>query len=208
MAAQGGINAALGNMTVDDWRWHAYDTIKGSDWLGDQDAIQHMCRFVCGGGDFRSDISSSRVSSPPCYSMLQLIDKSKDMTGRMPSSTCAGWCPAHVRAGVQHMCRRGGGVAANEHRRLAVAASIVGLVCVHGLKLSRCVPCIMPQNVIACYCWLYRSRIVLEQLGWQQSDSMLQPLQKGLWARCWGTAAIDMPFRMLVSSEQKLLLRA
>lgn len=46
VAAQGGINAALGNMTVDDWRWHAYDTIKGSDWLGDQDAIQHMCRWV------------------------------------------------------------------------------------------------------------------------------------------------------------------
>ena len=36
VAAQGGINAALGNMTPDDWRWHAYDTIKGSDWLGDQ----------------------------------------------------------------------------------------------------------------------------------------------------------------------------
>eukprot|EP00899_Mesostigma_viride_P025344 jgi/Mesvir1/5995/Mv00744-RA.1 len=44
VAAQGGINAALGNMTVDDWRWHAYDTVKGSDWLGDQDAIQYMCR--------------------------------------------------------------------------------------------------------------------------------------------------------------------
>ena len=44
VAAQGGINAALGNMSVDDWRWHAYDTIKGSDWLGDQDAIQYMCR--------------------------------------------------------------------------------------------------------------------------------------------------------------------
>lgn len=44
VAAQGGINAALGNMTEDDWRWHAYDTIKGSDWLGDQDAIQYMCR--------------------------------------------------------------------------------------------------------------------------------------------------------------------
>lgn len=49
VAAQGGINAALGNMTEDDWRWHAYDTIKGSDWLGDQDAIQYMCR--CGGHD-------------------------------------------------------------------------------------------------------------------------------------------------------------
>lgn len=44
VAAQGGINAALGNMSEDDWRWHAYDTIKGSDWLGDQDAIQYMCR--------------------------------------------------------------------------------------------------------------------------------------------------------------------
>uniref|UniRef100_A0A0G4FE86 Succinate dehydrogenase [ubiquinone] flavoprotein subunit, mitochondrial n=1 Tax=Chromera velia CCMP2878 TaxID=1169474 RepID=A0A0G4FE86_9ALVE len=44
VAAQGGINAALANMTEDDWTWHAYDTVKGSDWLGDQDAIQHMCR--------------------------------------------------------------------------------------------------------------------------------------------------------------------
>merc|ERR1712070_1129805 len=45
-AAQGGINGALANMTEDDWRWHAYDTVKGSDWLGDQDAIQHMCRLA------------------------------------------------------------------------------------------------------------------------------------------------------------------
>lgn len=44
VAAQGGINAALGNMHEDDWRWHAYDTIKGSDWFGDQDAIHYMCR--------------------------------------------------------------------------------------------------------------------------------------------------------------------
>ena len=44
MAAQGGINAALGNMHNDDWRWHFYDTVKGSDWLGDQDAIQYMTR--------------------------------------------------------------------------------------------------------------------------------------------------------------------
>jgi len=44
VAAQGGINAALGNSHPDDWRWHTYDTIKGSDWLGDQDAIQYMCR--------------------------------------------------------------------------------------------------------------------------------------------------------------------
>ena len=43
-AAQGGISAALGNAGEDDWRWHMYDTIKGSDWLGDQDAIEYMCR--------------------------------------------------------------------------------------------------------------------------------------------------------------------
>ncbi|KAK3722071.1 hypothetical protein QZH41_019831, partial [Actinostola sp. cb2023] len=42
VAAQGGINAALGNMEPDDWRWHMYDTVKGSDWLGDQDAIHYM----------------------------------------------------------------------------------------------------------------------------------------------------------------------
>jgi len=44
VAAQGGMSAALGNMGDDDWRWHMYDTIKGSDWLGDQDAIEYMCR--------------------------------------------------------------------------------------------------------------------------------------------------------------------
>src|SRR5215469_13993391 len=44
VAAQGGISAALGNMGEDDWRWHMYDTVKGSDWLGDQDAIELMCR--------------------------------------------------------------------------------------------------------------------------------------------------------------------
>jgi succinate dehydrogenase / fumarate reductase flavoprotein subunit len=44
VAAQGGISAALGNMGADDWRWHMYDTVKGSDWLGDQDAIEYLCR--------------------------------------------------------------------------------------------------------------------------------------------------------------------
>jgi succinate dehydrogenase / fumarate reductase flavoprotein subunit len=44
VAAQGGMSASLGNMGEDDWRWHMYDTIKGSDWLGDQDAIEYMCR--------------------------------------------------------------------------------------------------------------------------------------------------------------------
>ena len=44
VAAQGGIAAALGNMTEDNWHWHMYDTVKGSDYLGDQDAIEFMCR--------------------------------------------------------------------------------------------------------------------------------------------------------------------
>ena len=44
VAAQGGIGASLGNMSEDRWQWHMYDTVKGSDWLGDQDAIEYMCR--------------------------------------------------------------------------------------------------------------------------------------------------------------------
>jgi succinate dehydrogenase / fumarate reductase flavoprotein subunit len=48
VAAQGGISAALGNVGEDDWRWHMYDTVKGSDWLGDQDAIEYMCKEAPG----------------------------------------------------------------------------------------------------------------------------------------------------------------
>ena len=44
IAAQGGVNAALANVSADNWHWHMYDTIKGSDYLGDQDAIEYMCR--------------------------------------------------------------------------------------------------------------------------------------------------------------------
>ena len=44
VAAQGGISASLGNMGEDDWRWHMYDTVKGADWLGDQDSIEYMCK--------------------------------------------------------------------------------------------------------------------------------------------------------------------
>ena len=46
VAAQGGVNAALGNITKDNWHWHMYDTVKGSDYLGDQDAIEYMCRVA------------------------------------------------------------------------------------------------------------------------------------------------------------------
>jgi succinate dehydrogenase / fumarate reductase flavoprotein subunit len=44
VAAQGGVSASLGNSEEDHWHWHMYDTVKGSDWLGDQDAIEYMCR--------------------------------------------------------------------------------------------------------------------------------------------------------------------
>ncbi|MCB1915267.1 MAG: FAD-binding protein, partial [Rhodocyclaceae bacterium] len=44
VAAQGGVAASLGNSTEDNWHWHMYDTVKGSDWLGDRDAIEFMCR--------------------------------------------------------------------------------------------------------------------------------------------------------------------
>ena len=44
VAAKGGINAPLGNVQKDDWRWHMYDTIRGGDWLGDADAIEYMCK--------------------------------------------------------------------------------------------------------------------------------------------------------------------
>ncbi|MEO6145540.1 MAG: FAD-dependent oxidoreductase, partial [Sulfuriferula sp.] len=46
VSAQGGITAALGNVTPDNWHWHMYDTVKGSDYLGDQDAIEYMCRHA------------------------------------------------------------------------------------------------------------------------------------------------------------------
>ena len=46
VAAQGGMSAALGNMGEDDWRWHMYDTTMGSDFLGDQDAIEYMCKHA------------------------------------------------------------------------------------------------------------------------------------------------------------------
>lgn len=84
VAAQGGINAALGNMSEDDWRWHAYDTIKGSDWLGDQDAIQYMCREApaVGGGPGSARGGScghmpraalDRVRCPPSRARMQAV---------------------------------------------------------------------------------------------------------------------------------------
>ena len=60
MAAQGGISAALGNMEEDDWRWHMYDTVKGSDWLGDQDAIEYLVQARDPGRSLSSSITACR----------------------------------------------------------------------------------------------------------------------------------------------------
>ena len=67
VAAQGGIGAALGNMDEDSWQWHMYDTVKGSDWLGDQDAIEYMCRTACvrRGRPHRPRHSSHPLSTKP-----------------------------------------------------------------------------------------------------------------------------------------------
>ena len=91
---QGGINAALGNMEEDQWRWHMYDTVKGSDWLGDQDAIHYMteqapeaiievCVCVCGGVLNASAQSySCHILSHPslrttgCHSAEQRMERS------------------------------------------------------------------------------------------------------------------------------------
>jgi hypothetical protein len=61
VAAQGGISAALGNMGEDDWRYHFFDTVKGSDWLGDQDAIEYMCQRQSSGC-----MLPSEAEMPPC----------------------------------------------------------------------------------------------------------------------------------------------
>ena len=54
VSAQGGVAAALGNIDEDRWQWHFYDTVKGSDWLGDQDAIEYMCRSYRAGASGRA----------------------------------------------------------------------------------------------------------------------------------------------------------
>ena len=61
VAAQGGMSASLGNMGPDDWRWHMYDTIKGSDWLGDQDAIEYMCREAVPAVIASKSVSSNHI---------------------------------------------------------------------------------------------------------------------------------------------------
>src|SRR3546814_8711406 len=75
VAAQGGISASLGNMSEDHWLWHMYDTIKGSDWLGDQDAIQYMTREA-----IRSEEHTSELQSLMRISYAVFCLKKKKMT--------------------------------------------------------------------------------------------------------------------------------
>ena len=66
---QGGINAALGNMEEDDWRWHMFDTVKGSDWLGDQDAIHYMTEQA---PQSVIEVRRARPRGIKCFSQLRL----------------------------------------------------------------------------------------------------------------------------------------
>src|SRR5258708_19721550 len=69
VAAQGGIAASLGNMGPDHWTWHMYDTVKGSDWLGDQDAIEYLCREAPAAVYEleHAGVPFSRTEQPPTY---------------------------------------------------------------------------------------------------------------------------------------------
>ena len=71
VAAQGGVNAALANVSPDNWHWHMYDTIKGSDYLGDQDAIEYMCRAAAPFTEMTLEPASARITSyNVCYTKL------------------------------------------------------------------------------------------------------------------------------------------
>ena len=71
VAAQGGIGAALGNMGDDDWRWHMYDTVKGSDWLGDQNAIEYL------------QSKAGEWKNPDCWLLNLAPEKSEDFTHKI-----------------------------------------------------------------------------------------------------------------------------
>ena len=86
MFIKGGINAALGNMTHDDWRWHMFDTVKGSDWLGDQDAIHYMCREAPKTVlELEHSGSHSPGRSRERYIRGHLVDKASNM-GMVPNN--------------------------------------------------------------------------------------------------------------------------
>lgn len=91
VAAQGGINAALGNVEPDDWRWHMYDTIKGSDWLADQDAVEYMCRNAAEAVMNLSDIGVAFSKNPDgkLYQRLYGGQSTKFGKGKLAYRACA-----------------------------------------------------------------------------------------------------------------------
>lgn len=91
VAAQGGINAALGNVTADDWRWHMYDTIRGSDWLADQDAVEFMCRNAAGAiRDLEHlGVPFSRQADGRLYQRVYGGQSSEFGKGEAPPRACA-----------------------------------------------------------------------------------------------------------------------
>ncbi len=80
VAAQGGINAALGNMGPDDWRFHMYDTVKGSDWLGDQDAIEYMTKQRAGRGDRARALRRAVLAHPRRQDLSARVRRPVDST--------------------------------------------------------------------------------------------------------------------------------
>ena len=90
VAAQGGISASLGNMDADDWRWHMYDTVKGSDWLGDQDAIEFLCREAASAVVEleHMGLPFSRLANGKIY-QRPFGGQSKNCGGEQATRTCA-----------------------------------------------------------------------------------------------------------------------
>jgi succinate dehydrogenase/fumarate reductase flavoprotein subunit len=101
VAAQGGINAALGNMHEDDWRWHMYDTVKGSDWLGDQDAIHYMTREAPASIIELENYGCPFVSFDPEMEKLDSVADSVVVAngGRKDLPACLRWSVPEVRKG-------------------------------------------------------------------------------------------------------------
>ena len=104
VAAQGGIAASLGNVNEDNWHWHMYDTVKGSDYLGDQDAIEFMCR-----------------AAPEVVYELEHFGMPFDRTGQrqdLPAPVRRAHAGLRQEPGAACLCRRG------PHRPRAVAHAV------------------------------------------------------------------------------------
>ncbi|MEK6734491.1 MAG: succinate dehydrogenase flavoprotein subunit [Pseudomonadota bacterium] len=91
VAAQGGINAALGNIEPDDWQWHMYDTIKGSDWLADQDAVEYMCKNAAESVLNLAElgVAFSRTSDGKLYQRLYGGQSTEFGKGKLAYRACA-----------------------------------------------------------------------------------------------------------------------